>query len=151
MVDPIRFYSKGAPYGEFSNFAHYTVEYKGRTWMTSEHAFQAQKYPENSSHYDDVFKAKGAAEAARIGRDRQRPLRSDWEQAKDGVMLEVVRAKFSQHEDLKVLLFGTGDAELIEHTEKDRYWGNGLDGTGKNKLGKILMQVRTEFQPKEQK
>ena len=60
-------------------------------------------------------------------------------------MLEAVRAKFSQHEDLKLILLGTGDAKLIEHTENDSYWGDGGDGSGKNRLGQILMQVRVEL------
>jgi len=35
--------------------------------------------------------------------------------------------------------------ELIEHTKKDSYWGDGGNGSGKNKLGKILMKVRYEL------
>jgi len=50
-------------------------------------------------------------------------------------MLEVVRAKFTQHEDLKAILLGSGDALLVEHTENDDYWGDGGDGSGKNRLG----------------
>jgi hypothetical protein len=63
-------------------------------------------------------------------------------------MYEVVQAKFTQHEELKVLLLSTGTATLIEHTENDDYWGDGGDGSGKNKLGKILMQLREELQKK---
>jgi len=61
-------------------------------------------------------------------------------------MLEAVRAKFSQHADLRALLVGTGDALLVEHTARDDYWGDGGDGHGKNRLGQILMQVRAELQ-----
>lgn len=39
----------------------------------------------------------------------------------------------------------TGNRELIEHTEKDRYWGDGGDGSGKNRLGFLLMKLRDEF------
>lgn len=60
-------------------------------------------------------------------------------------MLTAVRAKFTQHEDLKQVLLSTGDAILVEHTSNDRYWGDGGDGTGRNALGKILMQVREEI------
>jgi ribA/ribD-fused uncharacterized protein len=60
-------------------------------------------------------------------------------------MLEAVRAKFTQHDDLKEILLGTGDAKLVEHTEWDSYWGDGGDGSGKNRLGHILMQVREEL------
>ena len=31
---------------------------------------------------------------------------------------------------------------FVEHTENDSYWGDGGDGSGKNMLGQILMDVR---------
>ncbi len=39
----------------------------------------------------------------------------------------------------------TGDKILIEHTENDSYWGDGRNGQGKNRLGKLLMKLRTEL------
>lgn len=60
-------------------------------------------------------------------------------------MYEAVYAKFTQHDELKKLLLSTGYAILIEHTPHDKYWGGGGDGSGKNKLGKILMKVRNEL------
>jgi hypothetical protein len=44
-------------------------------------------------------------------------------------------------------LRGTGDAEIVEHTEKDRYWGDGSDGSGQNHFGQTLMRVREESRP----
>ena len=83
--------------------------------------------------------------AARMGRSRSRPLRKDWESVKDQIMLEALRAKFAQHDNLKELLLNTGDARLVEHTSNDRYWADGGDGTGRNQLGALLMQVRSEL------
>jgi ribA/ribD-fused uncharacterized protein len=83
--------------------------------------------------------------AARMGRSRARPLRADWEQVKDEIMLRAVRAKFTQHADLAALLLATGDALIVEHTRRDRYWGG--DGAGANRLGQILMRVRDELRP----
>lgn len=80
-----------------------------------------------------------------MGRDRSRPLRSDWEKVKDDVMREAVRAKFTQNEHLKKTLLSTGDAALVEHTVNDSYWGDGGNGKGKNMLGKILMEIREEI------
>ena len=59
-----------------------------------------------------------------------------------GVMREAVEAKFRQHDDLRALLLGTGDAMLIEHTGHDDFWGDGGDGRGRNELGRILRAVR---------
>jgi predicted NAD-dependent protein-ADP-ribosyltransferase YbiA (DUF1768 family) len=39
----------------------------------------------------------------------------------------------------------TGDATLIEHTANDSYWADGGDGSGKNMLGIILMEVRNKL------
>jgi predicted NAD-dependent protein-ADP-ribosyltransferase YbiA (DUF1768 family) len=39
----------------------------------------------------------------------------------------------------------TGDAVIVEHSQKDRYWGDAGDGSGENMLGKILMEVREEL------
>jgi ribA/ribD-fused uncharacterized protein len=60
-------------------------------------------------------------------------------------MLEAVRAKFTQHADLRETLLGTGLSKNVEHTENDAYWGDGGDGRGKNRLGEILMSVREEL------
>jgi N-glycosidase YbiA len=33
----------------------------------------------------------------------------------------------------------------VEHTRNDAYWGDGGDGTGKNRLGQLLMELRAKF------
>ena len=38
---------------------------------------------------------------------------------------------------------------MIEHRKADSYWGDGGNGTGKNKLGKLLMRLRTELRKEE--
>ena len=63
-------------------------------------------------------------------------------------MLEALRAKFRQHPDLAERLLSSGDRLLVEHTRNDTYWGDGGDGTGMNRLGHLLMQVRTELRLK---
>lgn len=63
-------------------------------------------------------------------------------------MKEALTAKFSQYESLKELLLSTNDSILIEHTNNDSYWGDGGNGTGKNMLGKLLMEVRETFKTK---
>ena len=95
-----------------------------------------------------VRKCKGPMAAANMGRDKSLPLRSDWEKIKDDIMREVVLAKFTQNKDCREILLSTGDAQLIEHTDKDKYWADGGNGTGKNMLGIILMEVRDFLQDK---
>jgi ribA/ribD-fused uncharacterized protein len=116
----------------------------GKVWRTSEHYFQARKFAGRPDE-EEIRQAKTPAEAAGMGRQRSRPLRRDWESVKEEVMLTALRAKFRQHDDLRAILLATGDALLIEHTENDAYWGDGGDGSGKNRLGRLLMQVREEL------
>jgi ribA/ribD-fused uncharacterized protein len=144
----INFYHLNEPFGEFSNFARFPISLRGKTWPTSEHFFQAQKFA-GTPREEKVRQAKSPGEAARLGRDRAHRLRTDWESAKDDVMREAVRAKFSQHDELRALLLSTGDEALVEHTENDSYWGDGGDGSGKNMLGRILMEVREELRGEE--
>lgn len=140
----VNFYSTSGEHGCFSNFSRHSVFLKGKRWPTSEHYFQAQKFA-GTEHEEAVRKCSRPMEAASMGRSRKLPLRRDWDSVKDQVMLEVVRAKFTQHDDLKAILLATGDAKLVEHTENDSYWGDGGDGSGKNRLGQILMRVRDEL------
>lgn len=52
------------------------------------------------------------------------------------------------HDRLGRMLTSTGDAELVEHTTNDHYWADGGDGSGKNRLGALLMQLRAELRAK---
>lgn len=144
MGEPIKFYHQNRPYGFFSNFSDHPIRMKGKVWPTSEHYFQAQKFA-GTEHEEQVRRAKTPRDAARLGRDRKKPLRKDWEQVKDDVMREALMAKFTQHEDLKEQLLGTGMSKIIEHTSNDSYWGDGGDGSGRNKLGILLMETREKL------
>jgi ribA/ribD-fused uncharacterized protein len=140
----IQFYRASDEFGCFSNFAAFPITIEGKRWPTSEHYFQGQKF-ENAEHREAIRQAKSPMIAARMGRDRKKKLRRDWESAKGNVMREAVLAKFTQHDELRAILLATGDAKLVEHTENDSYWGDGGDGRGKNMLGKILMEVREKL------
>ncbi|KAM9967555.1 hypothetical protein ACTFIW_001639 [Dictyostelium discoideum] len=129
------------PYGPFSNFSRHTVFYNNVLAKTSEHIFQAMKF-EGTQHFNDVMNTKTPGDSAKMGRDRKRPLRKDWEGVKDELMYEICLAKFTQHKDIQKILLETGDATLVEHTGNDSYWGDGGDGSGRNQLGKTLMRVR---------
>ena len=144
MSDVINFYSVSEDYGCFSNFSPHPIRLGGKTWPTSEHYFQAMKFA-GTPDEDEVREAKSPMTAARMGRSRKRPLRKDWESAKDRIMHEAVAAKFTQHADLREVLRATGDSKIVEHTANDAYWGDGGDGRGQNRLGQILMRVRDEL------
>ncbi len=144
MGEPIKFYQQNRAYGFFSNFAAYPIYLKDKLWPTSEHYFQAQKFA-GTPYEDEIRQAKTPKLAAQMGRDRSKPLRSDWEVMKEAVMKEALYAKFTQHPDLTTQLLATGQAPLVEHTQNDRYWGDGGDGTGKNRLGQLLVELREQL------
>jgi len=142
----IYFYSALEPsYGCFSNFSPHGIEMEGVYYKTSEHYFQAMKFVGSASDMEAVRRAATPKHAAELGRDRQRPLRPDWEAVKDNVMRGAVLQKFRTHPEIRDILMGTDDEEIVENAPGDRYWGIGADGTGKNMLGIILMETRTRL------
>lgn len=142
----IKFYNqRSGKYGCFSNFSNHHINLEGEVWSTTEHYFQAKKF------LDPLIQARVRAcktpmQAKRMGSDRSLPLRKDWECVKETIMITALRAKFSQHASLQELLVSTGDALLVEHTKNDLYWADGGNGSGKNRLGHLLMQIRQELQ-----
>ena len=137
----IYFYTPHDEYGCFSNFSAHGFELDGLYWRTSEHYFQAQKFV-GTPHLEAIRNAKTPKQAAEMGRDRKRPLRSDWELVKDDVMRRAVVQKFTTHADIRQILLDTGDQEIVENAPSDYYWGCGNNGTGKNMLGIMLMETR---------
>ncbi len=137
----IKFYKVSNSYGCFSNFSNHGFELEEKYWKTSEHYFQAQKFIDNE-YTEQIRTASTPMKAADLGRDRKKQLRSDWEDIKDEIMFKAVLSKFKEHKDIAEILLSTKNAVIIEDTKSDYYWGCGMDGTGKNKLGEILMRVR---------
>lgn len=127
-----------------SNFYPCKVEWQGIVYENNESAFQSAKCINLEQRKN--FIGLDPSTAKRKG--RRVKLRNDWEEIKDQVMYEIVLNKFLQNEDLKDKLLRTGEEELIEgNIWHDYYWGV-CNGRGKNKLGKILMQVREELRNK---
>src|SRR6266404_3576242 len=73
---------------------------------------------------------------------------SDWSKIKYDRMRQVLRAKFTQHDDLKQLLLSTADSRLVEVGSVANVvnctWGE-VNGKGKNMLGVLLMELRAEL------
>ena len=146
----IYFYSdREEPYGAFSNFARYGFTLDGKYWMTSEHYFQSQKFA-GTEHEERIRLASAPKIAADWGRERKRPLRPDWDAVKDEIMGRALYAKFTKHIELRDLLLSTGEASLVENAPGDYYWGCGKDGTGKNQLGILLMELRDRLRQESQ-
>lgn len=142
-MSEIRFYGIRGPFGWISNFSSHPIEIDGKTWPTVEHYFQAMKTGD-VQRQEVIRRTDTPGQAKRLGRGSD--LIRDWDTARNGIMGRAVAAKFAQHPDLASQLLSTGDAELIENAKRDYYWGCGADGSGKNMLGVILMEVRAAIQ-----
>jgi len=140
----IRFYLKRDPYGCFCNFAPYPVEIDGKVWKTTEHYYHAQRFA--GTEFEEVIREiKTPFQAKEVAKSGIYPRRSDWFDVKSDIMMNAITAKFNQHNDLRDILVSTGNAILKEHTELDHYWADGGDGSGRSRLGEILMKVRSSF------
>jgi ribA/ribD-fused uncharacterized protein len=129
-------------YRFLSNFWPAEVIYEGITYPTAEHAYQASKTLDIEQR-KKIAALKTPSEAKSAGRALK--LRDDWDTAKFTVMEDVVRYKFTHHDDLRDKLLATGDAYLEEgNTWNDQIWGV-YQGKGENRLGKNLMKVRDEL------
>lgn len=116
-------------------------------WPTVEHFYQAQKFigAIDPSPIGLIRQAASPKEAAAIGRSPTYALRPDWDEAKQAVMYAAVWQKFQTHLDIQAVLLATDEAEIIEDSPRDAYWGCGPDRQGLNHLGKILMAVRSRL------
>ena len=130
-------------YRFLSNFWPVEIEYEGIVYPTTEHAYQASKTLDVDQR-KIISEISSPSYAKKYGGEIK--IREDWDAVKDQVMLDVLRLKF-QRDDLKNMLVITGDAHLEEtNTWGDTYWGVSK-GVGQNRLGKLLMQVRSEVTP----
>lgn len=127
-----------------SNFSAFLVRWRGRDWMTAEHAYQAGKFSDRQIILK-IFQAPSAHEAKQIARQNAKSRRIDWcDVVKLALMEEILRAKRSQHAYVRETLARTGDMEIVEDSPVDSFWGRGSDWKGENHLGKIWMKLRDE-------
>ena len=146
MAKPIYFYSKTTEWSELSNFYPQGFEESGVYWSSVEHYFQAQKFiGSEMTEYRERIRAAGSPQHAKsLGRTRKHPIRPDWDDIRDEIMLHALRQKFG-HPRLREVLLATKNRVLVENSPFDTYWGIGRNGNGKNRLGVLLMQVRCEI------
>jgi ribA/ribD-fused uncharacterized protein len=140
MTDIAFYRADEAPYGAFSNLYRRDVEFEGEVFITAEHAYQAGKARKPAvRQWLLAMAAHGLY---------WWDVRSDWSKIKFDRMRAVIRAKFTQHQDLRELLLSTGQARLVETATVDnavnRLWGE-VNGKGKNTLGTLLMELRKEL------
>lgn len=153
-MDAIRFYRASDPlYGCFSNLYQRPVAFEDTVFDTAEHAYQAGKARKPQVR-DWVLSAPSPALVAMAAHGLYWwDIRSDWSKIKFDRMRQVLRAKFTQHDDLREVLLSTGELRLVESATVDnpvnRLWGE-VNGQGKNMLGQMLMELRAQLWQEEE-
>jgi predicted NAD-dependent protein-ADP-ribosyltransferase YbiA (DUF1768 family) len=100
-------------------------------------AFEAQKL-------ESLEERRGMRKMGRFHVQRE-IKRAGFKEQRDRIMLDILRAKFSV-KAMAIGLLQTGDEELVNRNLfNDVYWGVNKEGKGYNKLGRLLMRVRSEI------
>ncbi len=68
-------------------------------------------------------------------------------------MKQMMRQKALQHEEVMKALRDSAGLKIVKHIVTyppgDGYWDDGIDGTGRNEIGKMWMELREEFSSEE--
>ena len=153
------FFSKEPENKEFSNFYETNFTLDGVDYKSAEHAFQAVKAKTfgDDANFGKILKAKSAQSAKSFGKKVVGFKDEVWTpEKKEEVMKQIVRAKFTQNLELRKKLLDSGDKILANADARDKFWGVGTSAStaiakdpskwkGDNKLGKMLMELRTEL------
>lgn len=128
----------------FNNFSAHAIEWAGKLYPTSEHAYQAAKCTSPQGK-EAVRLARSPLLAKEVANVQYKAAKDpDWENKKVGVMEAILRAKLAQHAEVAEALQQSGSQEITEDSPVDSFWGTGADGTGQNMLGKLWMKIREE-------
>lgn len=145
-----------------SNFSAFRVNWRGRDFDTSEAAYHWERFATGQENNrgpahgaiasriaDKVRYAASAHEAFKVAQENKAHQRPDWDQVKVDVMRQILRAKATQHEYVRRKLLATGERELVENSWRDDFWGWGEKRDGRNMLGKLWMEIRSELRQQE--
>jgi ribA/ribD-fused uncharacterized protein len=161
-TEPPVFFFAGNPalneFKEFSSMHEAPVQIDGTTFPTVEHYYQWSKAKQfgDAEIQAKIMKTASAKSVKSYGKKVKNFNEEAWTERKDQIMRVAVKAKFMQHPELLKKLRDTGTRPIAEADPRGKYWGIGTSADtskakdperwpGKNMLGKILMELRTEL------
>lgn len=161
LPESVLFFSGNAALDEnkyLSNMYEAPIQVDGITFPTVEHYFQWSKAKMfgDAEMEKKILKTPSPKSVKTFGKKVKDFKEEEWTAKKDNVMRIAVKAKFTQHPELRKKLQETGDKRIGEANPRDKYWGIGTGADtskakdpskwpGKNVLGKILEEIRTEL------
>ena len=138
-------------WGAFSNFQPLAVPIAAGPWTfaTSEHAYQACKFPARPGVQQRIAEAPTPREAAAIGRTPGLGLDPCWNAQRVDVMRWVLRLKREANRaEIDAVLAATGDRPIVEVSTRDPWWGARPVADryeGRNVLGRLWMELRQQL------
>jgi ribA/ribD-fused uncharacterized protein len=156
--EPVLFSSDIAEFKEFSTGYDAPIQVDGITFPTVEHYLQWSKAKQfgDAEAQAKIMKTPSPKSVKTYGDKVKGFKEEEWTEKRDQVMKTALKAKFMQHPELKTKLLSTGDRPIGEANARDKYWsiGTGADTSkakvpskwpGRNRLGELLMELRTEL------
>src|ERR1700761_5973339 len=141
--DEVYFYEQD--FYVLSNFSAFSLMWDGFRFDTAEAAYHYEKFPRFPDIRKAIRDAKSAHEAFKLAETFKHLARKNWKAVRVEVMRDILEAKVEQHEYVKRNLLATGDRNLIENSWRDSFWGWGENRDGKNMLGRLWMDIRSNL------
>ena len=154
----IFFYSPDEENGYLSNWYNSNFTYAHVDYFCAEQYMMAQKARAFNDHenYEKIMASKDPAAVKRYGRLVKNYDSETWDKIRFQIMRRGIRAKFQQNPELLKKLLDTGLSVLVEASPRDDVWGVKMSTknqnitkihkwNGRNLLGRVLMQVRSDL------
>jgi ribA/ribD-fused uncharacterized protein len=151
----ISFYKVDETYGGLSNMSgkYFHLQVNGILVRSSESLYQCLRFTSHPEIQREILENKSPKGSKMVSKKyRKEFTREDFDEIKMELMYWCLKVKLCSHP----LLFGgllerTGDKEIVEISNSDRFWGcvrekeNEKIVTGENVLGKLLMDLRSYY------
>jgi ribA/ribD-fused uncharacterized protein len=151
----ISFYKVDETYGGLSNMSgkYFHLQVNDILVRSSESLYQCLRFTSYPEIQREILENKSPKGSKMVSKKyRKEFTREDFDEIKMELMYWCLKVKLCSHP----LLFGglldrTGDKEIVEISNSDRFWGcvrekeNENMVTGENVLGKLLMNLRTYY------
>lgn len=133
-------------YAALNNAGACPIIYDGMKYPSVENAFQASRFESQAVRKKIAMMSPGeAANASRLKHSRSK----DWQNRRNDIMYDLLKIKF-QDPVLRGILLSTGNEDIVmKNGYHENEWGTCMcrscAGSGANKLGRLLMELRAEL------
>jgi ribA/ribD-fused uncharacterized protein len=142
----------------FSNMYDAPIQIDNQVYPTVEHYYQWSKAKmfKDDDTANKIMETKTVKAVKSLGKKVANFKTDEWDAKRDEIMRSAVKAKVLQHPEILAKLKETKNRPIGKADAREKYWGIGSSANldkakrpdkwaGQNKLGKIWMDLRTEF------